>query len=270
MGLPLYLFLGIGVLIAAMPFVYMLSNSFKLNSEIYKLPIRYIPENPVITNYIRLFTETPFVRQYWNSTILAVSQTAVALIVASLGAFGFAKYEFRGKKWLFTFLLATMMIPAQTGYVPMFILMYRFGWLDTYWALILPRAANAFGIFLLRQIMITNVPSELLDAGRIDGASELVLFRRIALPLCKGGLGVLGVLSFMGAWNEFIWPLIILRTEKMYTVPIGLASLVNLYKVEYGMVMAGSLLATLPILIILSVVGQKHFVSGLTIGAIKG
>lgn len=260
----------IGLVFTVIPFVYMISSSFKTNTEIFSIPITYIPKHFRLDNYARLFHEIPFARQYLNSTFLATVQTLGVLVIASLSAFGYAMYRFPGRDVLFVLVLATMMIPQQMGLVPLFILMYRLGWLDSYWAVIVPGLANAFGIFFLRQVMVANIPLNLLDAARIDGASEFTIFARIALPLCKAGLGILGILTFMGSWNNFIWPLIVLRSEHMYTVPIGLASLVNLYRVEYGMVMAGSLLATLPALIMLTLLGQRYFVSGIALGAIKG
>lgn len=262
--------LSAGLVFTVIPFLYMISSSFKSNTEIFSFPITYIPKQVRLDNYTRLFQEIPFARQYWNSTLLAATQTLGVLAIASLSAFGYAMYRFPGRDVLFILVLTTMMVPPQMGLVPLFILMFRLGWLDTYWAVIAPGLANAFGVFFLRQVMIANVPSDLLDAARIDGASELTLFIRIALPLSKAGLGILGVLTFMSSWNNFIWPLIVLRSEHMYTVPIGLASLVNLYRVEYGMVMAGSLLATLPALAMLTFLGQRYFVSGIALGAIKG
>lgn len=257
-------------LFTTMPFVYMITGAFKTNAEIFSYPLTLIPRNPTNDNYLRLLngSEIPFVRQFTNSVFIATTQTLLSLLVSSWVGWGFAKYSFRGKNALFMFLLATMMFPGQVSLVPLFLLMLKFGWLDTYWAIIIPGAASAFGVFFMRQIML-GVPDELLDAGRIDGSSEFGMYWRIGLPLAGAGLSILSVLSFLGAWNNYMWPLIVLRTADKFTFPVGLASLYGLYKIEYGMILGGSTLATLPILI-LFILGRDQFVAGITQGAIKG
>jgi len=266
----LFLVLLVTAALVGAPFVYMLTGSFKFNAEIFSNSLRFIPREPTLSNYVRLLngSEIPFVRQFFNSAVIAVNQTLLSLLISSLVGWGFAKYEFRGKRILFMFLLATLMFPFQVTLVPLFLLMLRLNWLDTYWAVIIPGALSAFGAFLMRQSMLA-VPNELLDAARIDGSSELGLYWRIGLPLSGPGLSVLTVLTFLGSWNNYLWPLIALRTAEKFTYPVGLATLVGLYKVEYGMILAGALLATLPVLVIF-VVGRKQFVAGLTAGAVKG
>ena len=266
----IYVVLLFLALVTAIPFLYMISGSFKRNSEMFAYPLTLIPINPIIDNYVRLLngSELPFVQQFINSLWVAIAQTVLALFISALVGWGFAKYEFGGKKPLFGFLLATMMFPAQVALVPLFLLMVRIGWIDNYLAIIVPGALSAFGAFFMRQNML-GIPNELLDAGRIDGASEFGLFLRIGLPLSGAGLSILAVLTFLGAWNNYLWPLIVLRTAAKYTYPLGLASLYGLYKIEYGMILAGSLLATLPILVIFYF-GRNQFVAGLTAGAIKG
>jgi len=257
-------------LITAMPFLYMITGSFKRNAEIFSYPLTLIPRDPILDNYTRLLSgaEIPFVRQFGNSALVATTQTLLSLFVASLVGWGFAKYEFRGKKPLFTFLLATMMFPGQVALVPLFLLMLRIGWLDSYLAIVIPGAVSAFGAFFMRQIML-GIPNELLDAGRIDGSSEWGLYWRIGIPLSGAGFSILAVLTFLGSWNEYLWPLIVLRTTEKFTYPVGLATLVGLYKIEYGMILAGAFLATLPILVIF-IIGRNQFVAGITAGAIKG
>jgi ABC-type glycerol-3-phosphate transport system permease component len=257
-------------IVTAIPFVYMITGSFKQNSEMFAYPLTLIPAKPIMTNYQRLLSgqEIPFIPQFVNSLWIAVAQTALSLLISALVGWGFAKYEFRGKKVLFGFLLATMMFPGQVALVPLFLLMVRIGWIDNYAAIILPGAIGAFGAFFMRQSML-SIPNELLDAGRIDGASEFGIFLRIGLPMSGAPLAILAVLNFLGAWNNYLWPLIVLRTASKYTYPVGLATLFGLYKIEYGMILAGSFLATLPILIIFFI-GRNQFVTGLTAGAIKG
>lgn len=264
-----FLLFAVGVLVA-MPFIYMISSSFKLKGEIFSFPLRLIPEYPTLLNYIRLVKgdEIPFLRQFTNSLFVATTVTFFNLFVSSLVGWGFAKFEFAGKKILFIFVIATLMFPAQVALVPLFMLMRNFGWLDTYWAIIVPGAISAFGVFFMRQTMI-GIPNDLLDAGRIDGSSEFGLYLRIGLPLAGAGLSILAVLSFLGAWNDFLWPLIVLRSMEKYTFPIGLASLYGLYKVEYGMILAGAAIGTLPIMIMF-ILGRNSFIEGISAGALKG
>ncbi|MGQ9630058.1 MAG: carbohydrate ABC transporter permease [bacterium] len=264
-----YVLLACGLIFTAAPFIWMFSSSFKLNSEIFSYPLTLIPKKSTLSNYIRLIdgSEIPFVRQFLNSFVVATGHTALTLFFSSLVGFGFAKYEFRFKRPLFVLMLATMMIPFQVTLVPLFLLMNTFRWLDTYWAVIIPGSFSAFGAFFMRQIML-SIPDELIDAARIDGASDFAIYWRIALPLSSAGLAVLSVLSFLGSWNNYLWHVIALRTAYKFTLPVGLATLMGLYKVEYGMLMAGAFLATIPI-IGLFIAGRNQFVTGMTAGALK-
>ncbi len=268
--LALYLPLVFGVVVMAAPFLWTLFASFKENGDIFRAPVRFLPRVWTGENYRNLLSgdTIPFVRQFANSAIIAVGQTVLAVFLASLAGFAFAKYEFAGKRLLFGLTLLTLMIPFEVTVVPLFQLMIDIGWLDTYWAVIVPGALSAFGVFFMRQVMLA-VPNDLLDAARVDGATEFGLYWQIVLPLTRGGLAVLAVLSFLNAWNDYLWPLIALRSPEMFTLPIGLATLSGLYKIEWGMIMAGAVLTTLPVLL-LFVWLRNHLVAGLTAGAIKG
>lgn len=248
----------------------MFTGSFKLNADIFSYPLTFVPRSPTLENYVRLLngSEIPYTRQFANSLFVAVAQTLLTLFVASTVGWGFAKYEFAGKQALFLVLLATLTFPFQLVLVPLFLMMVSIRWLDTYWAIIIPGAISAFGCFFMRQSMLA-VPNDLVDAARIDGASDWGIFWRIGLPLARGALSVLAVLVFLGSWNDYLWPLVVLRTTEMFTYPVGLATLVGLYKVEYGMILAGAFLATLPILTIF-IAGRNMLLDNLTIGAIKG
>jgi arabinosaccharide transport system permease protein len=265
-----YGLLGLGLLLTIVPFIYMITASFKQDAEIFSYPLTILPQSPTLRNYARLLSgeSIPFLRQLANSVIVSVSQVFLSLLVASLVGWGFAKYEFRGKRVLFLFLLATLMFPGQVTLVPLFLLMLNIGWLDTYWAIIIPGAVSAFGCFFMRQNML-GVPNELLDAGRIDGVSEFGLYWRIGLPLTRGALSILAVLTFLAAWNDYLWPLIVLRSAEKFTYPVGLATLSGLYKVEYGMILAGAVIVTLPV-VALFLAGRNQLVNSLTIGAVKG
>ena len=209
----------------------------------------------------------PYGRYFVNSVFIATASTLLTLFFCSLGGYAFAKYQFRGQKILFGILLASMMVPFQVLLVPLFGLMYDIGWLNSYKAIIIPFSVGAFGVFLMRQFIVT-IPSELLDAARIDGCSEFGIYYRIVLPIIKPALGALTIYSFLGSWNGYLWPLIILRDEVKYTLPIGLANLVGIYRQDYGMLMAGTLLSLMPI-VILFLAMQREFVQGITLGGVK-
>ena len=219
------------------------------------------------SNYRNLWKTVPYNRYFVNSVFIATASTLLTLFFCSLGGYAFAKYQFRGQKILFGILLASMMVPFQVLLVPLFGLMYDIGWLNSYKAIIIPFSVGAFGVFLMRQFIVT-IPSELLDAARIDGCSEFGIYYRIVLPIIKPALGALTIYSFLGSWNGYLWPLIILRDEVKYTLPIGLANLVGIYRQDYGMLMAGTLLSLMPI-VILFLAMQREFVQGITLGSVK-
>ena len=219
------------------------------------------------SNYRNLWKTVPYNRYFVNSVFIATASTLLTLFFCSLGGYAFAKYQFRGQKILFGILLASMMVPFQVLLVPLFGLMYDIGWLNSYKAIIIPFSVGAFGVFLMRQFIVT-IPSELLDAARIDGCSEFGIYYRIVLPIIKPALGALTIYSFLGSWNGYLWPLIILRDEAKYTLPIGLANLVGIYRQDYGMLMAGTLLSLMPI-VILFLAMQREFVQGITLGSVK-
>ena len=266
--IALYVLLAIGIIIALLPFYWMFTSSFKTSGDIWIYPPELIPKSPTLVNYINLVTDSLFPRHFVNSTIVAICYTALSLFFASLGGFAFAKYSFPGRDVLFVALLGTMMIPTEVTLVPLFIIMSRIGWVDSYASLIIPFSANAFGIFMMRQNM-SNVPSELLDAGRIDGCTEFQLFHRLAIPVVKPGLSALAILNFLNSWNDFLWPLIILQDKKMFTVPLSIALMKGLDFADYGLIMAASSLATLPVMIVFWFMSD-HFIAGALSGAIKG
>ncbi|MDE0481781.1 MAG: ABC transporter permease subunit [Candidatus Poribacteria bacterium] len=223
--------------------------------------------NKLTSNYRNLWQTVPYNRYFINSVFIATASTLLTLFFCSLGGYAFAKYQFRGKTILFGILLASMMVPFQVLLVPLFGLMYDIGWLNSYKAIIIPFSVGAFGVFLMRQFIVT-IPSELLDAARIDGCSEFGIYYRIVLPIIKPALGALTIYSFLSSWNGYLWPLIVLRDEAKYTLPIGLANLIGIYRQDYGMLMAGTLLSLLPI-VILFLAMQREFVQGITLGSVK-
>ena len=242
-------------------------NSLLLQLTIHRPSYLSIVWDKLTTNYRNLWKSVPYNQYFINSVFIATASTLLTLFFCSLGGYAFAKYQFRGKTILFGILLASMMIPFQVLLVPLFGLMYDIGWLNSYKAIIIPFSVGAFGVFLMRQFIVT-IPSELLDAARIDGCSEFGIYYRIVLPIIKPALGALTIYSFLSSWNGYLWPLIVLRDEAKYTLPIGLANLIGIYRQDYGMLMAGTLLSLLPI-VVLFLAMQREFVQGITLGGVK-
>ena len=263
-----YILLVFFALLVLTPLFWVVSASFKPSGEIFSYPPTFFPQEPTLENFTRLFEEIPIVQYIVNSTFLATSHTLLLLAIATMGGFAFAKYSFRGRGVLFAIVLGSMMIPFHLVLVPLFTLLYKFGWLDTYQGVILPYlASSGFGVFLMRQFIL-GIPTDLVDAARIDGSSEFGIYWRVILPTVKPAMGALSIFGFLGAWNEFLWPMIVLRDADKYTLPLGLASLLGVYSQEYGMLMAGTLLSILPIMALFLVM-QKEFVQGITLGAVK-
>ena len=242
-------------------------SQLRLHLTIHQPSYLSIVWDKLTSNYRNLWKKVPYNRYFINSVFIATASTLLTLFFCSLGGYAFAKYQFRGQKILFGILLASMMVPFQVLLVPLFGLMYDIGWLNSYKAIVIPFSVGAFGVFLMRQFIVT-IPSELLDAARIDGCSEFGIYYRIVLPIIKPALGALTIYSFLGSWNGYLWPLIILRDEAKYTLPIGLANLVGIYRQDYGMLMAGTLLSLMPI-VILFLAMQREFVQGITLGSVK-
>ena len=215
----------------------------------------------------KIFPPIPYARYFLNSVFVSTAFTLLALFFGSLGGFGFSKYEFRGKRGLFLVLMGSMMIPFHVGLIPLYSLIARFGWIDTYQAVIIPGSASAFSIFLMRQYM-AGVPDSLIDSARIDGSSEFGIYWRVALPLLRPALGALTILLFVAGWNNFLWPSMVLLDEQRYTLPVGLNSLRGTYWEEYGVLLAGTALAVVPV-ILLFLWMQREFVEGITLGAVK-
>lgn len=262
---------ALGGILMISPLVWMVSASFKPLNEIYAYPPTVIPQTFTTANYDRLFTDWPFWNWYGNSLVVAVVTTIAVLFFTSLGGFGFAKYRFKGSRLLFVILLGSTMIPFQLILIPLFILMSQVGWTNSYQALIIPFMAPALGIFLMRQFMV-SIPSELLEAARIDGASEFTIYRRIVLPLARPALAAQAVLTFLGSWNSFLWPLAVVRNQQTMTLPVGMAGMIGGVTAgsepPIGATMAAATLVTVPvILVFLSV--QKQYIAGLTAASVK-
>jgi ABC-type glycerol-3-phosphate transport system permease component len=251
------------------PFVWMVVSSLKPMAEIFAGD-SFLPEAPTLDNYGRLFEESGAALKIWNSFFIATVGTLASLFLCALAGYAFAKLHFPGRRRLFTLMLATMAVPFAVVMIPLFIVMRNvFGWIDTPWPLIVPTAANAFGIFFMRQYML-SLPDEMLDAGRVDGASELTIFLRIVLPTSLPGLASLAIIFFMARWNDVLWPLAVLRSDEVRTVPLMLISLQSpAGRTAFDVLMAGSVVSVLPMLAVFLVL-QRHLVAGVTGGAVRG
>ena len=263
-----------GLLIAVsgfmiLPFIWMVSTSLKPADEIFAIPPIIISPHSTLNAYKYLHEQYKILGIVWNTFVIAFGATILRLFFCALGGYGFAKFKFPGQGALFAFLLGTMVIPGAVTLVPVYIIMRDLKWIDTFWPLIIPGAANAFGIFFMRQY-IMSVSSELIDAARIDGAGEFTIFWRIVLPIIAPGLTSLGLIFFMGSWNDFIGPLIYLKSPENFTLPLIIRSLVGpVGRTVYDVQMAASVISLIPLLIIF-LIFQRRFVEGITAGAIKG
>jgi lactose/L-arabinose transport system permease protein len=266
--LPVYLILLIGSVLSIIPFLWMIISSTHTTAALFATPLPFLPGGELWNNLARLQQETNFAQVMLNSLVVAVIYTVFSSVVSAMCGYGLAKFRFRGRGLVLGAVLLTMMIPMQVLLVPLFQMMASLGWINSYQALIVPFLANAFGIFLMRQAFL-DFPDSLIESARIDGAGELKTFYRIVLPVARPQLAALLIYTFISQWNSFIWPLLMLNTEDKYTLPVALNTMIGLSRVDYSGLMLGSLLATLPLLLVF-ILFQKQFVSGLMGGAVKG
>lgn len=257
-----------GSVVMLIPFLWMLSTSLKAPGQVFTAPPQWIPRPVVWQNYLEAVSIMPFGRFFLNSLIQSSGVTVLQLLTSSLAAFAFARLRFRGRDTLFLLYLATLMIPFPVTLIPNFIVIRFLGWVDTFRALILPPSFSPFSTFLLRQFFLT-VPLDLDDAARIDGASSFDIWWRIALPLSTPALATLAIFTFMGQWNDFLWPLVVTNSLEMRTLPVGLSSFQSRYAIQWHLLMAGSTIALLPVLA-LFVAGQRYFIQGITLTGMGG
>ncbi len=269
--ISLNLVVAVGGIITALPFLWMLSSSFKTTGEIFRFPPSLIPDTIALDNYAQLFTGYPFAAWYGNSLNIALLVTVSVLFFCSLAGFGFAKFRFAGKRSLFLVLLGSTMIPFQIILIPLFIFVSRLGWTNNHISLVVPFMAPAIGIFLMRQF-ITSIPNELIEAARVDGASDFRIYWQLIIPLVVPGLATLAIITFLGTWNNFLWPLTVLRREDILTLPVGMALMLTGVQAgsepPFGPAMAASVLVSFPIIVVFVFV-QRYYIAGLTVGAVK-
>jgi multiple sugar transport system permease protein len=266
--MALYLFLLVIALTCLIPFYSMIMTSTHANSDIARR-LLVVPGDQFLVNYERLIDTVHIWRGFANSIFISVVSTAIGLYFAALGGYGFAKYNFKHKNILFVAVLGTMMIPGQLGIIGFYKLMDTFHMLNTYWPLILPSISSAFGIFFLRQIADSSVPTEIMESGRIDGYGELRIFHHLVIPLMIPGIATLGILNFIGSWNEFLTPMIILFDNQLQTLPVMIASVKSQFTSDFGAQYVGVVISTIPILIVFSIMSKK-VISEIAAGAVKG
>lgn len=261
----IYFFLIGFALIEFLPFLWALSASFKGEGEIQNslsFPPRFIPENFTFENYINIFKAVPFGLWYFNSFITALLTTLLCLFFSATSGYAFARIPFFGREIVFFGILGTMMVPGVITIIPLYVLLKNLGLTDTYQGLIIPFMVTAFGIFLMRQFF-QSIPIELEEAARIDGAGRIRTFTQVVLPLAKPALSALTIFTFMGRWNDFLMPLIIIGDSKLFTLPLGMSTFRSQYRTDWGMLMAGSILVMIPI-VLLYVVFQRFFIEGIS------
>jgi len=268
----LYAGLAVVALFCLAPFYFMLSGSLMDRGEMFKIPPRFWPAEPIFENYLELFRRFPFLTYLRNSAFVSVAQTLGVLFFASLAGFVFAKRRFPGRNWLFLIVLATSVMPSgQTTIIPFYLLIVRLDWVDTFWPLIVPWWAPPLSIFLMRQYIAAGVPDELIDAATLDGSGLFGTYWRIVLPLSAPGLVVIGLLQFISIWNEFLYGLLVLKSDEMRTVTVALTEMSRRTQAatNYGPLFAGIVLATLPT-ILLFFVFQRRLTQGILSGAVRG
>jgi len=265
-----YIVLLVGAIVFVGPFLWMVTSSLKSQWEVYVFPPTIFPEVPQWNNYVSVFQNQPFGLYTWNSFYISILVTLGVLLTSSLAGYSFSRIRYPGRDKIFMLYLSTMMVPGAVTMIPSFVMMKAFGWLDTHYPLIVPGFVGAWGTFMMRQFMLT-IPRDLEDAAKIDGCSRFKIYWKIILPISQPALATLGIFTFMGAWNGYLWPLIIIESREKWTLPLGLANFQSryAYMTPYHLIMAASFISVLPIMI-LFMAGQKYYVQGIVTTGLKG
>ena len=267
-GLSLkWILLGIGVVVAIVPFIWMLSGSFRSEADLFRNPASLFPTSLTLHGYVGVWQQLPFLRLILNTFIFAGVTTALCLLFDSMCAYALARLRFRGRTLCFWLVIATLMVPFQVTLIPVFIELFHLNWLNTYQGLIIPRATSAFGIFLLRQFFI-SIPTELDEAARIDGASHFRIYWQVILPLAKPALATVALLNFMNLWNDLLWPLVVTTSPNMRTLPAGLTLFGGQHITDHAVLLAGATISLLP-LAVAFFFAQRYFVAGVATTGMK-
>jgi multiple sugar transport system permease protein len=261
--------LSLGELFMLLPMVWMVATSFKLPGEIAVWPPHLLPQQPTWANYSGLFEAAPFLRFFGNSVFIAVASTASCVVTSMIAGAVFAKYRFPGRGVLFMLVLATAIVPFEAYMIPLYIELVRVHWINTYQAIILPTLVMSFGIFLVRQHVASAIPDELMEAARVDGASESWTFRRVLVPLSGNAIAAVGIFAFIQAWAAFIWPLLVANNQLLFNMEVGLTAFQFRFSADYGKLMAGSTLSTVPMLIVFLLL-RRRIIENMALTGIKG
>ena len=263
----IYAALALGALASLVPMLWMLSASLMPAGEASAYPPRFIPSRVTLEHYTALFTRLNLGRYLRNSAIVAITVTVLSLLVNAMAGYAFAKLRFRGRDRVFRLLTLGLIVPSQVAMLPLFLLLKQLGLINSYWGVVVPGLASIFGIFLVRQYLLA-LPDDLLDAARVDGASELRIFWSVVLPVGRPILATLAIWTFLATWNDFMWPLIVLSDDRRYTLPVALANLVGEHVQDTELMMAGSVLTVLPVLIVFLIL-QRYYIQGIMSGSVK-
>ncbi|WP_223703393.1 carbohydrate ABC transporter permease [Sutcliffiella deserti] len=266
--LLVYVSLIIGSLVSLFPFYYMFVMATRLNREINQVPPPFIPGKHLVENFQKVLSSIDFFGAMWNSFFVATTVTLGTLFLSSLAGYAFAKLDFKGKSILFGMILVTMMVPPQLGLIPQYYIITTLGWLNDFKAIIIPGLINAFGIFWMRQYIKDGVPYEIIEAAKIDGCSNFRIYWNIVVPMILPAFATLGIIVFMAVWNDFLWPLVVLRDPSMHTLQVALRALNDARLMDYGMIMSGTFWATVPLLIVF-LLFNRLFIQSLSEGAVK-
>ncbi len=263
-----YIILAAISLVMLVPFAWMLISSFKPNKDVFTYPIQWWPKEFIIDNYLRIWKEIPLLRYFFNTTKLTVVITLMQLLTSTFAAYAFAKLDFPGKNILFLAYICTIAMPWQSYMIPQFMIIKKLGLVNTHLSLMILQSFTAFGVFLVRQFYM-EIPNEICEAARIDGMSEYGIYAKIMLPLSKPVIATLTIFSFTTVWNDFMGPLIYINSDRLKTIQLGLRSFITEYSSEYSLIMAGSIVALIPILIVFACL-QQYFVEGIASTGVKG
>ena len=267
-SLAIHLLLVAGALVTLTPLLWMVSASFMPTGQASSFPPPLLPSAPTLEHYVDLFTRLNLARDFANSLLITLGVTLFSLVVNSMAGYAFAKLRFGGREAVFKVLVAAMVIPGQVGMMPLFLMVKGLGLVNTPWGVMIPGLATVFGIFMIRQFAL-SIPDDLLDAARIDGASEFRIYWTIVLPVLRPILVTMATFSFLSAWNDFMWPLIVLSDDSRYTLPVALANLVGEHVQDTELMMAGSVVTVLPVLLVFLVM-QRSYIKGVLMGSVKG
>jgi len=268
-GLVIHVVLILGAGFMLLPMLWMLATSFKVPGEIAVWPPHLLPDAPTLDNYTGLFQAAPFLQFFGNSVFISVASTVSVVITSLLAGAMFAKYQFPGRAFLFMLVLATAIVPFEAYMIPLYIELVRLHWINTYFGIILPTLVMSFGIFLVRQHMSSAIPDELMEAARVDGASEWWTFTRVLVPLSGNAMSAVGIFAFIQGWSAFIWPLLVANNQLMFNMEVGLTAFQFKFSADYGKLMAGSTFSTVPMLIVFLLL-RRRIIENMALTGIKG